>query len=176
MLAFASLPLAISGVFSESIQDDLKTAFSVLSLGVTAYFWFVRANRERLSVGIHQVGGFEGVLEAGQVGVWTGRVFLANRSILPTAIVDGFAEIKWNGRWQKGRLIAADESALPWNLEPSYVVAKQVTMAFQFDEQTTREQVYEDQILRIAFMTVEGRKITQEIRSSYNSAALAQAA
>jgi hypothetical protein len=69
MLAFA-----ISGIFSESIQNDLKTAFSVLSLGVTAYFWFVRANRERLSVGIHQVGGFEGVLEAGQVGVWTGRV------------------------------------------------------------------------------------------------------
>jgi hypothetical protein len=65
---------------------------------------------------------------------------------------------------------------LPWNLAPSHVVAKQVTMAFQFDDQTTREQVYEDQMLRITFITVEGRKITQEIRSSYNSAALAQAA
>src|SRR5262245_43060385 len=69
------------------VQEALKLLFSAGSLAVTLYFWFVRANRERVSVAVHPVSGFEGSLESGGVGFWTGRVFLANRSILPTAVV-----------------------------------------------------------------------------------------
>ena len=90
---------ALSEIMSSDIQEVLKLGLSGISLVVTMYFWLVRANRERVSVGIFPVGHFEGTLEPGGVGQWTGRLFLANRSIMPTAIVSARVELLWKGRY-----------------------------------------------------------------------------
>lgn len=157
---FGSLDLS-----SLDAQELLKIAFSATSLLVTGYFWIVRVNRERVSLGIFPVGGFEGTLEPGHVGAWAGRIFLSNRSILPTAVIAAKAELWWNGRWIVGNAITGDGSELPWNLPPSQATSKTITTAFDVGPETTREQIYADQRLRLTFITVEGCRVTAEFRT-----------
>jgi hypothetical protein len=158
--------LALVPFLSTDVEEVLKVVFSVVSLVATLYFWLVRANRERVSVAVHAVSGFEGALNDHGVGFWTGKLFLANRSILPTAIVAGRAEVWWNGRWLVGNCVANDDSELPWNLAPSQVVAKNVIAAFDLPAGTERERVYQNQRLRFTFLTVEGRQVREEIQSN----------
>src|SRR3954447_3515898 len=116
-------------VFSADAQELLKLSLSGTSLIVTAYFWFVRANRERVSLGIFPVAGFEGSLEPGGVGLWAGQIILTNRSILPTAVIAARAELWWNGRWITGNARPADGSELPWNLPPSQAFSRCLSTA-----------------------------------------------
>ena len=44
------LLFALSEVVWDNLQDLLKTVFSAGSLVITLYFWFVRSNRERVSL------------------------------------------------------------------------------------------------------------------------------
>ncbi|MBY0522064.1 MAG: hypothetical protein K2R98_01620 [Gemmataceae bacterium] len=159
-------PLAASAVeFLQSFRGEMNTLFSLASAGMTAYFWLVRVNRERESVRVYQVSDFAGTLEPGQVGYWVGKIFLANRSINPTAIVEASAELYWNGRWVPGVVHTADDVDLLWNLTPLQVVARKVGAAFPLDAKTTREQVYAPQKLRVTFVTVEGKKLVHEVRA-----------
>jgi hypothetical protein len=155
------LPPAVMG--TDSLADLMKLVFSAGSLGITAYFWFVRVNRERVSVGLFPAYGFEGTLESGGIGVWTGRLFLSNRSILPTAIISGEVELWWKKRWLKGRFYANDGHELPWNLPPSEVFVKTVSVAFDLGENTPRERVYAKRRLRFTFITVEGHRVAGEL-------------
>ena len=150
---------------SAEVQEWLQMLFSAASVVFTLYFWLVRANRERVSVVVHQVGGFEGVLDGG-VGIWSGTLFVVNRSIMPTAIVAARAELWWQGRWLAGNCVSCDGSELPWNLPPAQAFAKAVRVAFDVGMETTRAQVYADQRLRITFVTVEGRRVTGEVRTN----------
>ena len=155
------MPLA--ALNTDGLADLMKLAFSAGSLGVTAYFWFVRVNRERVSIGIFPAYGFEGTMESGGVGVWTGNIFLSNRSILPTAIISGEVELLWKKRWRKGRFYACAGHELPWNLPPAQVFAKTVSVAFDLGEDTPRERVYANRRLRFTFVTVEGQRISGEL-------------
>lgn len=150
---------------TSDFQEMLKLIFSGTSLVITAYFWFVRANRERVSLGIFPVDGFEGSLESGGVGLWAGRIILTNRSIVPTAVIAARAELWWDGRWVTGNVVAGDGSELPWNLPPSQATAKTLNAAFDLGLQTSREQVYADQRLRLTFITVEGYRAVGEFRT-----------
>lgn len=150
-----------------SLQDVLNTLFSMASFGVTVYFWFIRVNRERVSVKVYPVGPFEGTLESGGVGLWTGKLFLANRSILPTAIVEVQVELLWKGMWRSGRFFGGEGAEPPWNLKPQQVTPRlQVSAAFAVGEEVTREQIYEPQRLRFTFVTVEGWLIAHEFRTA----------
>lgn len=160
------LPLfGTAEVLSMNIADAMKLLCSVGSLVVTLYFWFVRSNRERVAVAVYHVGGFESSLEPYGVGLWSGKIFLANRSILPTAIVRTQAELFWQGRWITGMVHLAEGCELPWNLPPSQVFAKNVTAAFDVGKETTCDQVYANQRLRFTFETVEGCRVTGETES-----------
>jgi hypothetical protein len=157
--------MSLATMNTDGLADLMKLAFSAGSLGVTAYFWFVRVNRERVSVGIFPAYGFEGTLEPGGVAVWTGKVFLCNRSILPTAIISGEVELWWKQRWRKGRFYANDGHELPWNLPPSQVFAKQMSVAFDLGEGTPRERVYANRRLRFTFTTIEGYRVSGELQT-----------
>ena len=150
---------------SPEVREALQMAFSLGSLVVTAYFWFVRVNRERVSIGLYPVSGFEGALERPDTGVWTGQIFLTNRSILPTAVVAGKTELFWKGNWILGNLIAGTGSDLPWNLPPTQAFAKTVTLVFDVGPQTSADALYVDQRVRIAFLTVEGKQVVGEFRT-----------
>lgn len=147
------------------LQDAVKMLFSTASLVFTAYFWLVRVNRERISVRTYPVSGFEGSLESGGVGVWSGKLFIANGSILSTAIVAGKVEIWWDGRWLRGHFAVGDGSELPWNLPPSQAFSKAVTAAFEIGLEVDRDQVYENQRLRFTFATVERKAIVEEFET-----------
>jgi hypothetical protein len=170
------MPLVgLSEVFSPELQEILKFLFSGVSLLATLYFWLVRANRERVALAVHAVHGFEGCLQDDGTGVWTGKLFLANRSILATAVLAGRAELWWQGRWLVGGFHAADGSELPWNLPPAQVFAKDVIAAFDLGREATREQVYAEQRLRFTFVTVEGRRVVVKLRSKADGAGLFKA-
>lgn len=164
---------ALSEILSADAQEVLKLGFSGASLVVTMYFWMVRANRERVSLGIFPVGGFEGTLEPGGIGLWSGRLFLANRSILPTAIVAAQVELLWQGRWLPGHVGTGEGSELPWNLPPSQVFPKDLKAAFDLGMEISLDEVYADQRLRFTFVTVEGRSVYQEVRTCPQQAAVA---
>src|SRR5688500_6358043 len=72
---------AMSDLVSPAVQDAVKLLFSAVSLLITLYFWYVRINRERVALRVYPVGGFEGALQNNGDGIWTGRIFIANRSI-----------------------------------------------------------------------------------------------
>lgn len=146
-------------------QELMKMGFSLSSLLVTAYFWFVRVNRERVSLGVFAVSGFEGSLEPGGVGLWAGQIILTNRSILPTAVIAAKAELWWDGRWIAGNAVPGDGSELPWNLPPSQASSKTLSTAFDVGPDTQRERIYADQLVRLTFVTVEGCRITGEFRT-----------
>jgi hypothetical protein len=165
----------MAGFLSSSLQDDLKTLLSGVSFVATLYFWMVRANRERVSLGIYTAGGFEGELHPGGVGVWTGRLFIANRSTMPTAIIDLKVELYWDGYWRSGCCHALEPNDLPWNLTPSQVTAKTVTAAVTVGD-VACDRVYEPQRLRFTLVTVEGKHVTQEVRTGAAAAASARAA
>lgn len=165
--------LALDLSSAENWQEIAKMLFSTGSLVVTLYFWFVRANRERFSVGVHVVSGFEGSLEPGGIGVWSGKVFVANRSILPTAIVAGRAELWWEGRWLAGRLAEGDGSELPWNLPASQAYAKNVVAVFDLGRGVSVERIYARQRMRLIFETVEGRNVVGKVRTGEVGASLA---
>ena len=166
----------MAGLFADASldwADAMKLLFSAGSLGVTVYFWFVRINRERVSVGVFPAGGFEGRLEPGSLGVWTGKVYLANRSILPTAVVAGEVELLVRGRWQKGGFHTPDGSELPWNLPPSQAYAKSMIAAFDLPADTPTEWVYANRKLRITLITVEGARLVNELSTHAELAAAA---
>ena len=158
MSLFASLS-------SDALADFMKLAFSAGSLLITVYFWFVRINRERVSIGLYPAYGFEGALEHGGVGVWTGKLFLANRSILPTAIIGGEVELWWKKKWISGGFHVGDGYELPWNLPPSQVFAKTISVAFDLGANTPRERVYANRKLRFTFVTIEGVRISAELQT-----------
>jgi hypothetical protein len=166
------LLLALSDLVSDNLQDMLKLAFSASSLVITVYFWFVRVNREKVSLKVYPDHGFEGTLEPGGVGLWTGRLFLANRSILPTAVVRVKAELWWNGRWLLGNVIPSEGSELPWNLPPSQVFARGLQAAFDVGPDTPRERVYTNQRIRFTFVTIERCRVVSEVET-VEAAALA---
>jgi hypothetical protein len=153
-------------LITPELKEMLQMAVSGASLLVTAYFWFIRANRERVSVGIFPVSGFEGALNGPGLGVWTGQVFLTNRSILATAILSGKAELYWEGRWITGNLVAGDGFELPWNLPPAQAYSKTIIVAFDVGVRTTAEKVYESQRIRVTFLTVEGQRVAREFRTN----------
>lgn len=154
-------------------KDAMQAAMSVGSLAVTLYFWFMRANRERVQVKVYPVNGLEGTLEEGGVGCWTGRLFFANASILPTAIVAAKAELWWDGQWLSGAFHVGAGSELPWNLPPTQVFPKDVVAAFDLGKCSKRERVYAEQKLRFTFVTVEGCRIVVEVNSGASLASLA---
>ena len=165
------MPLfAFPEVVSPAMQDFLKLGFSAGSLIVTLYFWFVRINRERVSVGLYPDRGFEGTLQPDGLGVWTGRVFLVNRSILPTAIVVAKAELWWEGRWLAGQAYPTEGSELPWNLPPSQVFARGLCAVFNLGPETPRERVYANQRIRFTFTTVERGQVREVVETVLDSA------
>lgn len=153
-------------------QDLMKLAFSAGSLLVTVYFWFVRVNRERPALGVYSAGGFEGSLDSG-FGVWRGRLFVANRSILPTAIVALRSEVYWKGRWVAGQCGTGEGSDLPWNLPPNQVFPHSLVAVFDLGADPSLEHIYANRPLRFVFTTVEGKSIVAEVESQPAPAAAA---
>jgi hypothetical protein len=180
------LLLATSDFLPLSLQEVMKLLFSASSMAITAYFWLVRMNKEKVSLAFYGGNGFEGTLEPHGVGLWRGRIFLANRSVLPTAIVRVQVELWWEERWLTGVFHTAEGSELPWNLPPSQVFPKNIIAAFDLGPNTSCEQVYANQRLRFTFETVEGKYITgeaqtvlaagQEAKAEEKSSSLRQAA
>ena len=159
----------------DTIQDHCKTLFSLASLAVTAYFWFVKANRERVGLRIYQTSKFEGSLEPNALGFWQGEVYLANRSTMPNAVVEVKTELFWKGQWIPGYTNLPEGHELPWNLTPLFVTQRKISGAFQLDPKTDREEVYANQRIRFTFISVEGRSFVKEIQTEELAALTAAA-
>lgn len=149
-----------------SLQSHGQMVLSVGSFVVTAYFWVVRINREREALRVYQTGTFEGTLESGHIGAWAGRLMLANRSIMPTAIVEAKVELCWQGKWLLGCINLDETNQLPWNLPAQQVAAQKLVAGFDVGPETTPEQVYADQRLRFTFLTVEGRRVVKIVETN----------
>jgi len=156
----------MSTLISPVVQELVKFLFSTVSLLITFYFWYVRINREKVALKVYPVGDFEGALQDNGEGIWSGRIFIANSSILPTAVVSVKAELWWDGRWLEGPCAMGEGSELPWNMPPSQVFPRDLRAAFLLPPDTTREEVYANHSLRFTFETVDGSRITTETETA----------
>ncbi len=161
---------AATELVSPTVQQAFQALCSVGSLLITVYFWFVRMNREKVSVGVFPIGGFEGALHPDNLGVWSGRLYLANRSILPTAVVAVEAELWWKGRWQTGNCVPEEGSELPWNMPPTQVFVKTLRLVFDVGPDTVCDEVYANQRVRLTFVTVEGSRIVTQLDTNATAA------
>ena len=146
---------------------DLRMVFSGLSLLVTAYFWFVKARKERPNLQFYQLSDFRAVCRRhpereGRKRLCvqqldTGGVLVVNHSTRQNSIVlfdcllrtdDGVIEGDWG---------YSGEDKPPWNIGPESTIA--FSPACFFDVPDDYE-VPDDLEFQIQFITASGKRFS----------------
>ncbi len=150
---------------------NVQTFLAVGSACVTAYFWLVKMNQERLGLKLYRVADFRpdrlqcSDLPGKEKATWYGEIYLANPSTLPAAVVRFRVQLLWGGRWIDGKLVIEKKDDLPWTVEPLRVLARGFGCSFPVEEGTTREQLSQPHKLRFIWITVDGRKQVQDVET-----------
>jgi hypothetical protein len=155
---------------------QINTILAVGSALVTAYFWMIRANRERAGVKVHQASKFtsnhrerKNEQDAPISRVWwDGKLFMTNRSTLPAAVFRAQVELQRDGKWVRGDFGWGEDGELPYNLAPLHVVTKKVAAFFDLEPEFSREDSYKKWQIRFTFETVEGKKIRFVVDTNFD--------
>lgn len=143
----------------------IETVLSVASLGITIYFWFVQADRERPRLRFFQLGDFRASLRRvqGQEGMRrlcvqqadSCGVLVANDSTRQNAIINYECAFRHGGKWVKGDWGYVDDNKPPWNIGPESSIA--LGLAFFFDVEEGFE-VPPQIEFRVIFNVVSGKR------------------
>lgn len=157
----ALLPDAYMGVLS------LELVLSALSITMTAYFWMVRARRERPCLTVFQLRDFRPTMRRGNAERKTkelalsqtdlGGVLIANNSTRQNAIVRFDCFLRNNGHTIKGHWGYLNEERFPWNIPPES--AKAVSLACFFEVPEDFEPP-ENMPFRVELITVNGQRFS----------------
>ena len=143
----------------------IELLLSAMSLGITAYFWFIQSRRERPQLSMYQVSGFRAVCRRNQRDDDCKRlcvqqldscgILIANNSTRQNSIVmfDCWLLLS-DGRRIRGDWGSVGEDKPPWNIGPESSIA--LGLACFFDVPTDFEipQTYQ---IGIAFITASGK-------------------
>ena len=122
-------------------EAPIEIVLSVVSFGVTAYFWLIQARRERPRLRIYQVGGFRCVCRRHQQRDDAKRfcvqqmdscgVLIANNSTRQNSIVmfDCWLLLP-DGQQVPGDWGTVDEDSPPWNIGPESSIALGIACFF----------------------------------------------
>jgi hypothetical protein len=157
--------IASLGAFFAGFRDglSLQALLSLGSAGLTAYFWLVKARRDRAGLRLVRLGDFRpdrpqcSDVPGTERAVWYGGICLANPSTLPAVVVQVRVQLHWQGRWLDGRLVLEKKDDVPWAVEPLRVLSRSLGCAFLVKEGTAREELARPQRLRFTLVTVDGR-------------------
>lgn len=161
---------------------NVQSFLAVGSACITAYFWMVKMNQERAGLKLYRVADFrpDRLQCSDQPGkekaTWYGEIYLANPSLLPAAVVRFQAQLLWDGRWIEGKLVIEKKDGLPWTVEPLRVLARGFGCSFDVEEGTTRERLLTPHKIRFTWVTVDGRKQSQDVDTTMTLPAAALAA
>jgi hypothetical protein len=153
---FGQLPLPV--VSYEAI-------LSVLSISLTAYFWMVKARRERPSLEFFQMRSFRANLRRGEEGSNTKRlgltqieqcgILIANNSTRQNSIVRFNCSFKYQGASIKGYWGYMEDEKFPWNIAPESAIDVRLACFFDVPEDF---EIPDDMDFRVEFLTVGGRQ------------------
>lgn len=151
-------------LFAQS-SIGIETLLSIVSLGITLYFWFVQANRERPRLRFFQLGDFRANLRRvqGQEGMRrlcvqqmdSSGVLVANDSTRQNAIINFECAFRYNGRWIQGDWGYVDDNKPPWNIGPESSIG--LGLAFFFDVEENFEIPAQIEF-RVIFKVVSGNQ------------------
>lgn len=160
---------------ANAIPPEVNAILAVGSAAVTAYFWLIKANRERAGVKVYQIGKFRAdrrTVPASEAPTkyrlwWSGDLFFANRSTLPSAIIGAEVSVFFRGQWIDGDFGWGEGAELPWNLPPLSVEKKPVAAFLKVQDEVEWDEVQKPHKLRFRFSTVDGRQFTKEVETNY---------
>lgn len=142
-----------------------EAVLSVVSLGLTTYFWLVKARRERPSLQFFQMRSFRTNLRSNRDDSNTKRfgltqveqcgVLIANNSTRQTSIVRFDCHFEWRGRTIKGYWGYMEDEKFPWNIPPESAI--DIRLACFFDVPDEFE-VPDDLEFTVEFITVGNRR------------------
>src|SRR5690606_18754505 len=75
---------------------------------------------------------------------WTGDLYVANMSTLPSAVIGAEVELQREGKWVSGAFGWSEGAALPWNLDPLKVDKHGVAAFFYLPESVEGEELSRD--------------------------------
>lgn len=145
---------------------SLELTLSVISLVMTAYFWLIKARRERPDLRVYQLSGFNATLRRGkeegskclcltQVGEC--GVLIANNSIRQSSILRFDCALRHDGRWLKGRWGRVNGDAPPWNVAAESTISLKLACFFDVPDDY---EVPDDVEFRVAFITAGGQRFS----------------
>lgn len=148
-------------------QPGIEVIVSTVSLAITLYFWFVRANCERPNLRFFQLADFRAVTRSipGQSGmrrlcvqqVDSSGVLVANHSTRQNAIIKYDCSFQHNGQTIKGDWGYVNDDKPPWNIGPESSIA--LGLAFFFDVPEDFEIPNQIRFL-VVFTTVSEKQFT----------------
>ena len=143
----------------------IETILAATSATMTAYFWLVKARKERPSLKIFQLAGFRASLRRGDPDTETkrlcltqvdqGGVLIANNSTRQNSVVRFDCWLKHNGHQLKGRWGYVEEDRPPWNVGPESTIAMSLACFFDVPEDY---EILDDFDFRVAFVTTSGQR------------------
>jgi len=136
---------------------------SVLSGSMTAYFWLVKARRERPDLKIFQLQNFRPSVRRNPDGegrrlgltqIETGGVLVANNSTRQNSIVRFECYLRDGHSWKKGHWGYLSDDKPPWNIGPESTISISPACFFEVpDDYETPD----DLRFKIEFVTVSGQ-------------------
>jgi hypothetical protein len=176
----AGIDSSLLAGFSGHIK--METLISLSSACLTGYLWLVKMRRETAGLKLYQPAAFRAdrrqcSREPGkEKATWYGDIFIANPSSLPRTVIRSRIELLWKGQWIEGKWILEKKDDLPWAVEPLRVLTRGLGLSFDVDEGTPAEELQANHRIRLTLVTLDGRKLVQQIETCGPSAVSARAA
>ena len=147
---------------------SIEAVLSVFSAAMTAYFWLVRARREKPQLTAFQLANFRLITRKGDeekhlkrvsiTQLERGGVLVANHSIRQNSIVRFDCYLRVGHDWVKGLWGYIDNDKPPWNIGPESTIAMSPACFFEVPEDA---EIAEDFEFYIEFITVSGHRFPQ---------------
>ena len=159
-------------LFAKSLMTNftLESVMSVVSLGLTSYFWLVRARREQPSLEVHQIQEFRAVVRSDPSQrdakrlcisqVSPGGVLVANNSTRQNSVLRFDCFVETPDGWVSGSWGYLDDDKPPWNIGPESTIAISPACFFPVPDGF---EVPESLRFRIELITVSGRRFGADL-------------
>lgn len=143
---------------------SLELVLSVLSIVMTAYFWLVKARRERPHLKVFQLDAFNATLRSGReeggkrlclTQIGDCGVLIANNSSRQSSILRFDCFVHHDGRWLEGRWGYVNNDAPPWNIPPESTISLKLACFFDVPDEY---EVTDEIELRVEFITAGGQR------------------
>jgi hypothetical protein len=146
---------------------DIRMVFSAISLLVTAYFWFVKARKERPNLQFYQLGDFQAVCRRRPDGgggkrlclqqLDTGGVLIVNHSTRQNSIVLFDCLLRTESGVLHGDWGYSGDDKPPWNIGPESTIAFSPACFFDVPDDF---EVPDELGFEVQFITASGKRFS----------------